>query len=44
MKRLLHAPGLMLIALCGLLCCVCGWERVEEWLAEQYAQLEARSR
>lgn len=32
----------MLIVFCGLVCSLCAWEQAEEWLAEQYAQLEAR--
>jgi hypothetical protein len=44
MKRLFHIPGLMLIAFCGLLCCVFSLEDAEEWLAEQYTQLEERCR
>ena len=44
MKRLFHAPGLILIALCGLVCCVFAWERAEEWLANKYCELEARCR
>lgn len=42
MKRLIHAPGLMLIAFCGLVCCLFWLENAEEWLAERYANLEAR--
>ncbi|MEI8289845.1 MAG: hypothetical protein WCH99_10255 [Verrucomicrobiota bacterium] len=44
MNRLLHAPGLMLIAFCGLICCLLGLEAAEEWLSDQYTRLEARCR
>ncbi len=42
MKRFIHTPGLMLIAFCGLICCLCGLDRVEEWLAGQYEDLWKR--
>jgi hypothetical protein len=44
MKRIIHAPGLFLIALCGLVCCLCAWETAEEYFARQHDELEARCR
>lgn len=42
MKRLFHTPGLMLVAFCGLVCCLCAWERAEDFFAQQYDQLARR--
>ena len=44
MKRLIHTPGLILIALCGLTCSLIGLERVEYWLADQYEALDKECR
>jgi hypothetical protein len=44
MKRLLHTPGLLLIAFCGVFCGIIGWERADDWLFKQYSDLEERCR
>ncbi len=39
MKRLIHTPGLLLIAGCGLVCSLLAWDAAEEWLYVQYVEL-----
>ena len=40
MKFYFHLPGYLLIAVCGLACCLCGWERAELWLAKCLMETE----
>ena len=39
MKKFFHAPGLILIAFCGLVAALIGWETAEDWLAARYESL-----
>lgn len=40
LKKILHAPGLILIALCGLTMALLGWDAAEEWFAARYDGLQ----
>ena len=39
MKFIFHFPGLVFIALCGLVCIVLGLDETEEWLRQKYLEL-----
>ena len=43
MKKVFYLPHLMLIALGGLLACLCGWNAAEEWLAERHGEITRRA-
>jgi len=40
MKFLLHLPGLVLCILCGVICWAIGWERAEDYFADEYERLQ----
>ena len=42
MKKLLHTPGLILIAFCGLVVSLIGWEAADDWLMKQYLELRRK--